>query len=81
MEDNNYAQQNGHCLTNAHPTVMHNLNVLNVVPHQTVSISPAEDQIAVSHTNEPDCEALAFPKELVTGQFTLTSREKKQLLC
>ena len=50
------------CVANIHPNVMRN-------PSQTVNIAPADVQIVVSDTNEPDCEALAFRKEFLTNEF------------
>ena len=61
-QGNNYAKQNEQYVTNANPTVMHNLDGPNIDPSQIVNIAPEEAQIPVYHINEPDCEALGFPK-------------------
>lgn len=47
---NNYSKHDEHCLTNAHPTVM-----LNLKSHSK----------HCSCKDEPDCDALAFPKKLI----------------
>ena len=39
---------------------MHNLDGPNMDPSQIVNIAPTDCQIPVSHTNEPDCEVLAY---------------------
>ena len=44
---------------------------------QMVNIVPAEGQITVSHTNEPDWEVLAHPKEFSTDQFHCNSNREK----
>ena len=63
IKGNMYAKKNELFVTNAQPTVMYNLDGLNIdLSQRVVNIAPAEDQISVSHTNQPDCEALAFPK-------------------
>ena len=57
------------CLINGDPAVMNNVDVSHVDPSQIVNIAHVEGQILMSYTNEPDCEALAFPKKFWTGQF------------
>ena len=49
------------------PTVMHNIDRPNKFSSEIVNIAPVEGQISVSFTSEPNCEALAFPKEYSTG--------------
>ena len=51
---NNYSKHSEDCITNVHSIVMHNLDCPNIYPSQIVNIALAEDQIPVSHTNEPD---------------------------
>lgn len=51
---NNYSKHSEECVTNVHPIVIHNLDCPNIYPSQIVNIALAEDQIPVSHTNEPD---------------------------
>ena len=41
----------------------------------------AQCQIPVSHTNEPDCEALAFPKYFPAGQFHFDLKRENRLQC
>ena len=53
--DGNYAKQNEQHVTNAHPTLMDNVDGLIIDLSQIVLISPAEGQISISHTNESDC--------------------------
>lgn len=48
---------------------MHNLNSLNLETRQIINIGLAESQISVSHTSEPDFEALVFSNEFLSGQF------------
>ena len=79
IEGNNYAKQNEQHVTNAYPTVMDNVDGLIIDPSQIVIIAPAEGQISISHTNEPDCEALAFPKEFSIGQFHFNSKREKPI--
>ena len=47
------------------PTVMHNIDRPNKFSSEIVNIAPVEGQISVSFTSEPNCEALAFPKEYI----------------
>ena len=77
IDGNMYAKQNKQRVTNARPTVMHNLDCPNIDPCQIVNMAPAEGQIPESHKNEPDFEALSFPKEFLTGQFHLNFKRKK----
>ena len=51
-----------------HPTVLHNINGTNVEPGEVLNLAPAEGQIPVSFTSEPDWEALAFVKEFPLGK-------------
>ena len=44
-------------------TAMHNIDRPNKFSSEIVNIAPVEGQIPVSFTSEPNCEALAFPKE------------------
>ena len=69
IEGNNHEKDKEEHLANTHPTVMHNVDGPNIDPSQVINIAPAEGQIPVSFINEPDCEALAFPKHFSTGQF------------
>lgn len=78
---NNYSKHSEECVTNVHPIVIHNLDCPNIYPSQIVNIALAEDQIPVSHTNEPDWEVLAFPKEFSTYQFHFNFKRGNQLLC
>ena len=77
--DGNYAKQNEQHVTNAHPTLMDNVDGLIIDLSQIVLISPAGGQISISHTNEPDCEALAFPKEFSNGQFHFNFKREKPI--
>ena len=80
-QGNNYAKHSEECVTNAHLIVMHNLDGPNIYPSQIVNIALAEGQIPVSHTNEPDCEAIASPKEFSICQFYFNIKRGNQLLC
>ena len=46
-------------------TAMHNIDRPNKFSSEIVNIAPVEGQIPVSFTSEPNCEALAFPKEYI----------------
>ena len=61
-QGNNYAKQNDQFVSNAVPTVMHNLDSPKIDSSQIVNVAPEEAQIPVYHINEPDCEALGFTK-------------------
>ena len=45
------------------PTVMYNVDGPNLSPSEVVNIAVGECQISISFTSEPNCEALAFPKD------------------
>ena len=51
-----------------HPTVLHNINGTNIEAGEVLNLAPAEGQIPVSFTSEPDWEALAFVKEFPLGK-------------
>ena len=53
------------------PTVMHNIDSPNKFSSEIVNIAPVEDQIPVSFTSEPNCEALAFPKEYILQEYII----------
>ena len=49
------------------PTLLHDINGTSVRPGEVLNITPGENQIPVSFTQEPNWEALAFVKELPLG--------------
>ena len=69
IEGNDHAKEKEQRLSNCHPTVMHNIDGPNVDSNEMINIAPGEGQIPVSHSNEPHCEALAFPNLFSTGKF------------
>ena len=50
------------------PTVLCNVDGVNISPSEIVNIAPGEGQIPVSFTSEPNWEALTFPKDYSTGR-------------
>ena len=51
-------------------TNMHNIDGPNINLDEIINVAgEGEGQILVSYSNEPNCEALAFPDHLSTGQF------------
>ena len=74
------AKKNEQCVTNAHATVMHDLAGPNIALSQIVNCAPVEGQIPVSHTNEPDCKVLPFPKEFPTCKFHFDFKRENPLL-
>ena len=49
------------------PTLLHDINGTSVRPGEVLNITPGENQIPVSFTQEPNWEAVAFVKELPLG--------------
>ena len=49
------------------PTLLHDINGTSVRPGEILNITPGENQIPVSFTQEPDLGALAFVKEFPLG--------------
>lgn len=69
IEGNNIAfEKEKQDTTVPHPTVLHNINGTNVEAGEVLNLAPAEGQIPVSFTSEPDWEALAFVKEFPLGK-------------
>ena len=58
--------------------VLHNINGPNILASNTVNIAPGEGQILFFFTTEPDCEALAFPKEYSAGKNHYNQERDKQ---
>ena len=79
LDRNSHSKEKEQHITNAHPTVLHDIHGPNIDPSQILSIAPGEGQIPVSHINEPDCEALAFPKEFSTGQFHFNYKRERPI--
>lgn len=77
--EGNYARQNEQCVTNAYPTIIHNVDGPYIDPSQIVSVALAEYQKTLSHTNDPDREVLACPKELSIGQFHFKFKREKTI--
>ena len=50
------------------PTVLQNIDGSDISVGDIVNIAPAEAQLLVSFTSEPNWEALAFPEEYSTGK-------------
>ena len=69
IEGNVFSKEREQRLSNPHPTVMHNVDGPNIDMNEIINVAPGEGQIPVSHSNEPDCEALAFPDLFSTGKF------------
>ena len=59
IEATNNAKQSEQCVTNANLTGIYDLDRPHIDRSQIVNISPAEDQMSLSHTNEPDCTSLS----------------------
>ena len=69
IEGNLHSKEQEQRLSNPHSTVMHNEDGPNIDLNEIISIAPGEGQISISHSSEPNCEALAFPDIFSTGQF------------
>ena len=50
------------------PTVLQNIDGTDISVDGVLNITPAEGQLPVSFTSEPNWEGLAFPKEYSTGK-------------
>ena len=55
--------------TNVFPTALHNKDGPDINACEILNIAPGEGQIPLDRRTEPNCEALAFPKEFATGKF------------
>ncbi|GAB1600976.1 hypothetical protein Ahia01_000375800, partial [Argonauta hians] len=55
------------------PTVMSNVTGPALSTSDVINVAPGEGQIPISIENEPDWEALAFPKEFSTGSNHFSS--------
>ena len=58
------------------PTVLQNIDDPDISVNDVVKIAPAEGQLPVSFTSEPNLEALAFPKEYSTGKLSIHYKRK-----
>ena len=69
VEGNEHYREKGQRLSNPHSTAMHDVNGPNIDFNDIFNMAPGEGLIPVSYSNEPDCEALAFPSLFSTGKF------------
>ena len=67
IEDNKLNETEKQSPSVSFPTALHNINGPNITPEQVINIAPGEGQTPISHYNEENWEALAFPKHYAHG--------------
>ena len=61
------------------PTIMHNIDSLNISASDVVSIDPGEGQLPVLFTSAPDSKVLAFVKSFSAIENDFSTERKAQI--